>query len=191
MKEIIGIVAALMAFVAYVPYLRGILRGKIKPHPYSWLIWSLTTIVILALQQTHGAGPGVYTTYTVAGIGFIISALGFRNGRKDITLLDTAFLIAALCATVVWIFADRPELSMMLLVGIDLLGMGPTVRKAWNKPHEELLFLWGANAARHGLSIAALQSYNLVTILNPLSWVISNTLFSVFLITRRRVVKRR
>jgi hypothetical protein len=39
MKELIGIVSASLAFVAYVPYFRDIFKVKTKPHPYSWFIW--------------------------------------------------------------------------------------------------------------------------------------------------------
>jgi hypothetical protein len=188
MKEIIGVIAALLGLIAYAPYLRDILKGKTKPHPYSWFVWSLTNLVILALQVTHGAGPGAYTTATVSAIGFVVCALGFKNGIKDITRLDTAFLIAALVALGIWLFAKQPTLSMVLLITIDMLGMGPTIRKAWHKPNEETLFMWSVNSLRHALSIAALQTYSLLTLLNPVAWAITNFLFSLLLIVRRKVI---
>ena len=41
---------------------------------------------------------------------------------------------------------------------------------------------------RHGLSLLALEQYNIVTWLYPLSWTIANGLFSVMLIIRRKQV---
>lgn len=189
MKEIIGIIAASIVFLAYAPYLRDIKRGKTKPHPYSWFVWGLTTVIILALQVSHGAGAGAYTTATVATVAFVVSALGFRNGKKDITRLDTAFFIAALSAIGIWLFAKQPTLSMVLLVTIDMLGIAPSVRKAWNKPYEETLSTWGLNSLRHALSILAIQTYSLLTLLNPVMWTIANSAFSLMLIRRRRTLK--
>jgi hypothetical protein len=188
MKEIIGVIAAVLGLISYAPYLRDIVKGKSKPHPYSWFVWSLTNVIILALQVTHGAGPGAYTTATVSVIGFVVCILGFKNGIKDITPLDTVFLVSALVATGIWIFAKQPTLSMALLIVIDMFGMGPTVRKSWHKPHEETLFMWSVNGFRHALSIAALQTYSVLTLLNPVAWTIANFSFSLLLISRRRIL---
>ena len=189
-KEIIGIVAASLVFIAYAPYLRDIFKGKTKPHPYSWFVWGLNTTLIFALQISHGAGSGAYTTATVAGMSFLVCVLGIKYGVKDIKLIDTVCLIMALIATVIWLFAKQPTLSTILLVAIDMIGFVPSARKAWNKPHEETLSLWSLNAFRHALSILALQSYSLITVLKPAVWVVGNTAFSLVLISRRRKFTR-
>jgi hypothetical protein len=75
---------------------------------------------------------------------------------------------------------------MILLVATDVLGFGPTIRKSWNKPFQENLFTWELTAFRHGLGIIALEKFNILTMLYPVTWVIVNGLFSVFLIVRRK-----
>jgi hypothetical protein len=186
MKDTIGIIAAALVFVAYGPYIRDIRRGKTKPHPYSWFVWGFITSIILALQISHGAGPGSYVTATVAALSFVVCFYGLKNGTRDITRLDTIFFALALVSIGVWLFAKRPTLSMILLVSIDMLGFAPTIRKAWNKPHEETLFTWSLNGFRHLLSIAAIQTYSLITLLNPVVWAVANITFSLLLILRRR-----
>lgn len=186
MKELIGVLAAALVFVAYVPYVRDILRGKTKPHPYSWFVWGFITSIIFAIQVSEGAGAGAYVTLTVAVLSFVVCFFGFKNGTKDITKLDTIFFILALLATGVWLFAKQPVYSMILLVGIDILGFAPTIRKAWNKPGEETLSTWGINGFRHALSILAIQKYSLVTVLNPAVWTLANAVFSLILIFRRK-----
>jgi hypothetical protein len=189
-KEVIGILAAVLGFVAYAPYLRDIRANRAKPHPYSWFVWGLTSVVIFAIQISHGAGAGSYTTATIAFIAFFICVLSyFKHGKVDITLADTVLFVAALVATALWIFAREPLLSMILLSSSDLLGIGPSLRKAWNKPHEETLSMWGLNAFRHALSLLALQQYSLITVLNPAVWIVGNTLFSFMLIYRGRKLK--
>jgi hypothetical protein len=144
-KEIIGIFAAGLVFAAYGPYMWDVFKGKTKPHPYSWFIWGLLTGIIFALQVTNDAGAGSYVTLTVTVLSFVISGMGFKSSRKDITTLDTICFISALLATALWLFAHQPTLSMIILVSIDLFGFAPTIRKAWNKPHEETLLTWEIN----------------------------------------------
>lgn len=189
MKDLFGLIAVALAFVAYAPYFRDILAKKSNPHPYSWFVWGLTSILIFALQITHGGGAGAYTTATVAVISFVVCALALKNGgNKDITHTDTFMLLMALISTGLWLLADQPTLSMILLIAADMFGFIPSVRKAWHKPYGETLSMWSINSLRHGLSIPALYSYSVLTLLNPVTWVIANFGFSIMLIYRRRLV---
>lgn len=188
MKEIIGIVAAALAFVAYAPYFRDIFKGKTKPHAYSWFIWGLTSVLIFALQITHGGGPGAYTTATVAAISFFVCFLSLRRGTKYITRSDTLFFVMALAAAGCWLLAKQPTLSMILLIITDVLGIVPSLRKAWDKPDEETVSMWSLNSFRHALSILALNQYSLLTLLNPVVWAICNIGFSAVLVGRRRAL---
>jgi hypothetical protein len=187
-KEVIGIIAASLVFVAYIPYLRDIFKGKTKPHPYSWFVWGFNTVLIFALQISHGAGAGAYTTATVTLMSFFVCALGIKYGTKDIKLIDTICLILAIIAAIIWLFAKEPTFSAILLVFIDMLGFAPSVRKAWNKPGEETLSLWTLNSFRHALSIVALQSYSIITVINPGAWAVANFAFSIILVSRRRKI---
>ena len=186
MKQLIGIIAAALVFVAYTPYIKDTLKAKTKPHPYSWFVWGFLTLIIFALQTSHGAGPGAYVTFTVGALSLFIAFLGLKHGKTDITRSDTVFFVAALLATGVWLFAKEPALSMVLLVSIDMLGFAPTIRKAWHKPNEETLITWEINAFRHGLSVLAIQEYSLITLLNPVVWMIANIAFSLMLVFRRK-----
>ncbi len=47
MKEIIGGIAVALTFIAYIPYYRDILKGKTRPHIYSWSLWGLLTVLIV------------------------------------------------------------------------------------------------------------------------------------------------
>ena len=178
MKEIIGLIAVLLTFVGYAPYIRDIIKGKTHPHAYSWFVWGMITISIFAIQANGGAGPGAYITLAAGTVSFIVFGLGLKYGKQDITKTDTLFFVSALVATGIWLFADAPLLSMILLITIDrLLGFAPTIRKSWNKPYSETLAMYQVGAFRHGLSILALQTYSVVTSTIPVSWVSSERIF--------------
>jgi len=185
-KNIIGVIAIVLTFVGYTPYIRDLLIGRTRPHIFSWLIWAISTGIIYALQTSAGAGIGSLVTLAVAVISFFIFILGFKNGNKDIKSIDIVFFILALLAIPLWLFVKQPVLSIILLSTIDMLGFAPTVRKSWHDPNSETLIFYLITTFRHGLSVLALANYNIITVLFPGTWVIANALFSIMLIIRRK-----
>ncbi len=185
-KNIIGVVAVVLTFVGYAPYFSDLLKGKIRPHIFSWLIWTITTLIIYALQVSAGAGFGSLVTLLVAVISFLVFIIGFKKGTKDIKKIDIIFLVLALLSLPLWLIIKQPVLSIILLSTIDILGFAPTVRKSWNAPYSETLSFYLITTLRHGFSVVALANYNIITVLFPATWVIANAIFSVILIIRRR-----
>ena len=187
-KAVLGVVAVVLTFVGYVPYIRDTIKGKTTPHIYTWFIWGLVTAIAFGLQLSAKAGAGAYTTLAAAIVCFIIFGFGIRQGKKNVTKTDTVFFALSLVALALWLFAKQPVLSVILVSTIDMLGFVPTIRKSWHKPHEETLISYTTNTFRFSLAILALSHYTLVTALYPVTWVIANGLFSVFLITRRKQI---
>ncbi len=186
LKVIVGAIASLLVFVGYAPYIRDMLKGKTKPHVYSWFIWGFVTMLVFFFQFNAGAGAGSWLTLSAGLVCLLIFVLAFWHGTKDITRLDTAFLILALVAVGLWIITKQPLISVILLVAIDMLGFIPTIRKSWNKPYTETLFSYGLNTFRFAIGLYALETYTVVTYLYPVAWLFANGLFSVILIVRRR-----
>lgn len=185
-KTIVSLIAVALTFIGYVPYIQDTLKGKTKPHIYTWFIWGLVTSIAYGLQVSEGAGVGSWVTLAVAILCFFVFILGLRNGDKDITISDTIFFILSFLALFLWIGVKQPVLSIVLVSAVDMLAFAPTIRKSWNKPYSETLFTYQLNTFRHGLSLFALQEYNIVTWLYPASWVVANALFSILLVVRRK-----
>jgi hypothetical protein len=185
-KSCVSTTAILLTFVGYAPYISDLLKGKIRPHIFSWLVWAIVTSIIFALQISAGAGIGAYVTLAVASLSLAIFVISLRNGNRDIAKIDIVFLLLALFSIPLWLIVDQPVLSIILLSTIDMLGFAPTVRKSWNDPYSETLALYVITTFRHGLSILGLLEYNIITMLFPLTWVFANAAFAVALIVRRK-----
>ncbi len=54
-KELLSAAAILLTFIAFFPYIRSIIKGTIKPHVFSWVIWGTTTFGLLRSLKTTGA----------------------------------------------------------------------------------------------------------------------------------------
>lgn len=182
MKLIFAIIAALLAVAGNVPYLRDTIRQKIKPHPYTWLVWSIVSGVTFFGQVTKGAGLaaiafGVSEIFTI-----IIFLFSLRYGFKNIPKKDSYFLIAALLGIIPWIILKDPTWSVVIMVAIDLIAFIPTLKKAWDKPKTETPILYGSNVLRHSLSLLALSSYNVATMLHSIAMIVTNTIMTSFIL---------
>lgn len=186
MKEIIGIIAVILTFVSYIAYFRDILKRKTHPHIYSWGLWGLLTILIFALQISDNAGPGAYVTLFAGLMCLTVIILSLKFGKRDITISDTVVAILSLIAIGLWLIADQPILSIILVTIADMLAFLPTVRKSWNKPHSETLSLFVTNTLRFTLVLFALDNYSILTSLWVVAWITANFLFSIMLIVRRK-----
>ncbi len=191
MKQLLSIVATTLTFLAYIPYYRDILRGKTHPHVYSWGLWGLLTVLIVALQIAGGAGPAIWVTVAAGLLCIGVVVLSLKRGNKDITTSDTITAILSLVAIGFWLIANQPVLSIVLVVIADLLAFVPTVRKSWNKPYSETLSLYITNTLRFSLAILAVENYTILSTLWIAAWAAANAVFSIILIVRRRQVPSR
>ncbi len=187
MKEIIGVVAVVLTFLAYIPYYRDILKGKTRPHVYSWSLWGLLTILIVALQIKGGAGAATWITASAGLLCIGVVILSIKNGKKDITTSDTITAILSLIAIGVWLIAKQPVVSIIVAVLADMLAFFPTVRKSWSDPYAETLSLYITNALRFALAIFAVEHYTILSTLWLAAWAAANGLFSIMLVIRRRI----
>ena len=190
-KTFIGIIAVIMTLAAHIPYMRDTWRGTNKPHMFSWIIWTLMTIIILVAQIVDGAGAGAWSTAVVLIPCVFVTVLSFTwRGEKYITRSDWAMFLTGIATIPLWIVTEDPLWSVIIICAIDALAFGPTFRKGWAKPHEEATFMYGLNIPRHALSTLAISNYSLVTALYPVMLVVMNTAMYLMLKARRRVLPR-
>jgi hypothetical protein len=187
-KQTVSLIAVMLTFTAYIPYYRDILQGKTHPHLYSWSLWGLLGILIIALQIKGGAGAAIYVTVTACLLCFGVIILGLKHGKRDITRSDTVVAILALIAIGFWLIAKQPVTSILFTVVADILAFIPTVRKSWHKPYSETLSLYLTNTLRFSLALFAVKEYTILSSLWLVAWVIGNGLFTIMLVIRRKQI---
>lgn len=189
-KNIVGFIAIILIFIGYAPYIRDVIGGKTRPHIYGWFLWGVVTCITFALQVSAGGGVGAYVTLASGIMCLIVFFLGLtQKGKKDITKMDTIFLIVAFIALGFWLVLKQPAISAVLITAVELLGFVPTIRKSWNNPKSETLSFYLLNILRFVLAIFALQKYTIVTTINPIGWIFGNGVLAVLLLIRRKQLK--
>ncbi len=185
-KALLGVIAVVIGFIGYVPYFRDIYRGKTKPHAFSWLVWGVLTGIAFVGQVVSGGGAGAWVTGFTAIACIIIFILALRKGRKDFPFIDWASLVGAGFALLLWFATDNPLAAVILVSVIDMLGFVPTFRKTFVRPNEETTFTYLMSSLKFVIAMFALQHYSLVTVLYPLSLILTNAAFIALQVTRRK-----
>ena len=189
-KIIFTIVATAIGIAAFFPYLRDIFLLKTKPHAYTWLIWSITQGTAV-FGIWYGGGSWGALNLTVGTIFVIIIFLfSLKYGTKNITKSDTAILIAAFCAILVWWLLDQPFISVIMVSVIDVIGYIPSFRKSYHEPWSETLASWITFSASNIFAMLALNEYNFLTTTYLVAITFANISLFVFCFLRRSLVPK-
>lgn len=186
-KHLASLFAILITFTAYFPYIRGILQGRIKPHVFSWVIWGATTSIVFVIQLGADGGTGAWPIGVSGAVTIFIAILAFiYRSDHSITRIDWLFFIAALSSLPFWYFTANPLWSVIILTTVDLLGFGPTLRKAYFYPFEEQPSFFALFTVNYILVMFALESRTWTTMLFPAALTFSCLVMTVMLQHRRR-----
>lgn len=189
LTEFWAIIGIAVGFVGYFPYLRDVVRGKTKPHVFSWLVWGTIMGIAGTAQWVDGAGAGAWATFATSFLCLVLVIFALWNrGDRHITRGDWISFVAAMLAIPLWLATGDPLWSVVLITLIDMIGFYPTWRKSMLRPHEETIFLYAMASIRSVVALMAMEHYSVVTMLYPASLVLGNGAFTLFLIWRRRVL---
>ncbi len=188
-KLIYSCLAIFITFFAFIPYIRSILVAETKPHVFSWVIWGTTTFIVFLAQLHEKGGMGAWPIGVSGCITIFIAALAFTK-KSDITITrtDWLFFIIALASLPFWYLTSSLLWAVIILTIVDLLGFGPTIRKAYTFPHNENILFFILFVVRNTLALLALENYSVTTVLFPLAVNIACITLILMVYYRRREV---
>ena len=185
MKEVLALIAALVAFAGNIPYLRDTIRKRVTPHPYTWFVWSIVSGITLFGQIAKGAGIGALPTAVAEAFTITIFLYSLQYGFKNVAKTDNYFLVAASLGLIPWIVTKDPTFSVIIAVTIDLVAFVPTIRKTWRRPATETPTLYAANVVRHVLTLFSLQTYNIATTLHSIAMIVTNSIMTTIILRKK------
>ena len=190
-KEIFSALAMAITFIAFFPYIRSILKNKIRPHVFSWIIWGSTTIIVFFVQLEGGGGIGAWPIGISGLITIYIAFLAYKNkSDASITKMDCCFFLLAIASLPFWYFTSDPLWAVIILTIVDTLGFGPTFRKAYQYPYEENLLLFMLFLIRNIIVIFALEFYSLTTVMFPAIIAVATLMLILVILNRRHVLSK-
>jgi hypothetical protein len=188
-KAILSIIAIALTFIAFVPYIISISKGIIKPHVFSWIVWGSTTFVVFLAQLADNGGAGAWPIGVSGVLTILIACLAYLK-RSDITITQKDWLCfsIAMSALPLWYLTTDPLWAVVILTMVDVLGFGPTARKAYHAPYSESLSFISLFFARNILVILALEHYSVITVLFPAAVAVACFLLLLLIFVRRKTI---
>ena len=186
-KAVFSAAALLLTFVAFIPYYRGILQDEVKPHVFTWFIWAAGTVIVFAAQLSDGAGLGAWP---IGGSGLMTGGVALlaltRAADTSSVRMDWVFLVLAASALPFWFVTSTALSAVVILTVVDLLGFGPSVRKAYDHPFEESVTFFIVGVVCNVCVLLALENMSWTTALFPAAVGIACLLFVGLILVRRR-----
>jgi hypothetical protein len=189
-KEVFSAIAFVLTFALFIPYIRSIHRGLTVPHVFSWLIWAFGTFIVFFAQLSDGAGVGAWPIGFSACITSYIAILAYtKRERTSISTMDWTFFALALFAIPFWAATADPLWAVILLTTANLIGFGPTLRRAYAHPYQEHAGFFLFAGIRNTFVLLALEHYSWTTMLFPAALGVASLFVACFLMVRRATVR--
>jgi len=143
MEQLFTAISGLTIAIAYIPFIKGTIRGSVLPNRASWIVWFVQDVLIAASAIMAGAGPAAVMP-VVWGLGAaIVLVLSLTKGTRGVfTVLEKACLVLSGLGLFLWATTGSPRLALVASVSAACIGGIPTVVKAWTKPWTEPMSGW-------------------------------------------------
>lgn len=165
--------AFVLSMVGAVVYIKGILKGQVRPNVVTWGLWATAPLLAFAAQIDEDAGlRAVHTFSTALGpMLIIIAALIKRNAFAKIKRTDYVFGLLSVAGLVLWQITGEGFIAIMFAIAADGFAALPTVLKLYKEPETENGWIFG-----YGIIAAA------ITLLTITSWRFEEYGFSLYIL---------
>ena len=165
----VGVAAALLSIVAFLPYARDILAGRTRPQRASWLIWSVLSCIAFGSQVAEGAGASLWFSMIQCGgtVGIFLLTISRGTGRF-LSTADGYVLAAAAVGLGVWAVTEVAVYALAGTITISLLGGAVTIKKAYLNPGSETLSTWIICFVASGLALISVGRLDWALLAYPL-----------------------
>ncbi len=185
LHDIAAFSSAIILFGSISYYLIQLFRGVMKPHAFSWFVWMVVTLIIVAGLIDKGETQAALRSGFMALACLTVFLCALRRGDSYITRSDWVMLFLSLAAIPIWLITKEPTLSAIWLLAVEGIAYIPTTRKAYYFPFEEGLVSNTANMVGNILVLMSLQHMTLMALVYFGGWACLQFAFSVVLIWRR------
>ncbi len=187
--KILGLISIFLQFGDYFFYFRGLINKTAKPHFFTWFIWGISMWIVFFIQYSNGAEAGSWATAVSGIFTSIIALVALFQKNFKYSLMDWISLFLAFVALTLWLWFNEALYAIVLIVFIDLVGYIPMLKKSYKDPFSEPILAWMFSSIKYIPAIMAMGNISFITILYPLTLIMVNSSFTLFLLFRRNKLK--
>ena len=184
-QSIIGGVAGTLSAVAYVLYIVSTVKGPTRPNRATWSILTLVGLIILMSYYNEGARETIWVPLAYVLGPLIITLFAIKYGEGGWKGLDKWCLTGAIAGALLWTISGSALLALLINIGVDLLALLPTIKKAYLRPEGEDRTAWALEAAASFINLAAVKPWTFSIWIYPVYLAVFNGLIAALLIYGR------
>ena len=189
MRNILAIVAGIIAIAAAIPYIRDTLQRKTRPNLVTWFTWTLLNGITAVAASAAGAKQtAIFATAVGVCTGLVVVA-GLRDGLKKYTAFDVTCQVLAVAGIVLWRLTDSPDLAIVFTITASFVGSLPTYRHAWKLPHEETWQFYALDGFSAIVAIASVAHFTFADLGYPIYIAFSDYTIMGAILTRLKASK--
>jgi hypothetical protein len=185
-RDALGVLSVALAVLAAVIYIAQTLRGEVRPHPLSWFLFGILSLIGYWVQRDQGARQGSWTLLAMTVICFLFVAVSVARGERTFSRAEWAFVAAAGAVFALYMFTRDANVAAALTTAIDALGYGPTFVRGWSHPRKDSAASFALNGAKFVPSLMAMDPISFATSFYPATLMVLNTAVAIMLVVRRR-----
>jgi len=184
-QELLGIIAGIIAFSAYLLYYFSILKKKTVPSRTTWWIWTVVGSIIGISYFFSGARTTIWVPLGEVAGPLGVAILSIWYGEGGWTKFDRYCIVGAIISLLVWFVSGSAVLALISSLGIDLSAALPTIKKIYKDQKSEDRVAWSMTSFANLLNIIAIDKFILGVIIYPLyAMVIDATI--LFMLWRKK-----
>lgn len=185
-EQIIGFLAGVLEFGAFLLYYISILQGKTRPNRATWFVLTVVGVLIVMSYYASGARETLWVPISYAVGPLIAFLLSLRYGEGGWTPFDRACLLACAVSIIFWKISKNPEMTLFFNLLIDFFGLLPTIKKAYLDPLSEDKVAWSVTSLANFMNILAVTSWTFIIGFYPVYMLIVNGLVTTLLFIRKK-----
>lgn len=179
--EIVGVSAAIIGILGYIPYIISILKGDTRPNKASWFIWTVVGGLLAVSYLAEGNQTAIWLPLAYFICPLVIALLSFRYGYSAWTRIDTLCILAAALSLIPWMLSHNATLTLLINLLIDSAGAIPTIVKTYREPKTEDCTAWVLFLIANTLNLFAISTWNIADIYPIYLFVLASTMVALIL----------
>jgi hypothetical protein len=183
--RLLGILSGVIVFIAGIPYVIEIIKGRTKPQRMAWVIFFTLSGVSFFAQLQEGAIHSLWFPLVLLVNSAVVFALTLKFGMGGVGTFDVACLFAAIGIMLIWAMTKSPSIAIVSSVAVNTIGKVLVAKKVYHHPETEYLPTWIWSAIASVLAVLSVGKLAWILILTPLQNAITVGAIALLIIRRR------
>ncbi len=150
MESTLAWAGGLLAFLLYVPLIRGIMRGEVKQSVAAWMLWVFLDAIAM-VSTIIERGNFLLLVFYVIGGSFVIASLLYKKLFKW-TWFEWLILALVIICLVVWKMSGSRTAIVASTLAVFIAGV-PQIVESWRKPDKQTGYIYIGYVVANFLSL--------------------------------------